>query len=63
MIEQLIIDIPPLTRTMCITSIALTVLTYIDIVHPYNLYFNFKLITSNYQVKHKKTKNTKYKII
>ncbi|EGR32571.1 hypothetical protein IMG5_077370 [Ichthyophthirius multifiliis] len=49
MLQQIITDIPPLTRIMCFLSIILTLLTYIDLVNSYNLYFNFKLITQNYQ--------------
>ena len=48
LIEDLIFDIPPLTRVMCLSSVVLTVLTYLEFVTPYNLYFNLKLIIQNF---------------
>lgn len=43
-IEELFLEVPAITRTMCATSLLLTILTYLEIVDPYNLYFDFKLI-------------------
>lgn len=44
LIEDLFLEVPTITRTMCATSFLLTILTYLEIVEPYNLYFNLNLI-------------------
>ena len=50
LLEDLIKDVPPITRTLCGASILLTFLTYIEVISPYNLYFNAALVITNLQV-------------
>lgn len=40
---SLITDIPPVTRFMCLGSIVLSYITYIQVLQPANLYLNWKL--------------------
>lgn len=49
-VEAILIDVPPITRILCVFSVVLTFLTYIDFVTPYALYFNIKLIWTKIQV-------------
>ena len=51
LIEDLVREVPPITRIMCGISILLTFLCYLEYATPYNLYFNWKIITTKYQVK------------
>lgn len=47
-VEELFLEVPTITRAMCVTSFLLTVLTYLELVEPYNLYFNVNLIIRNF---------------
>ncbi|KAL4510111.1 hypothetical protein ABPG72_010304 [Tetrahymena utriculariae] len=49
MLEGILSEIPPITRTMCGMILLLSVMTYTEIVQPYNLYFNLKLIVFKFQ--------------
>lgn len=49
-VEFMVTDVPPITRALCFFSCTLTFLAYIDIVSPYTLFFNLKLIWMKMQV-------------
>jgi len=50
LLEDLIKDVPPITRTLCGLSLLLTFLTYVEVVSPYNLYFTVNLAFKNLQI-------------
>lgn len=43
MVLEYILDIPPLTRIIVISSIILSYATYVQYLKPSNLYLNYKL--------------------
>lgn len=49
-VESVFIDVPPITRILCVFSGALTFLVYIDYLKPHSLYFNLSLILNKMQV-------------
>ena len=50
LLEDLIKEVPPITRTLCGVSMLLTLLTYVEVISPYNMYFNATLAIKNLQV-------------
>jgi len=50
LVEDLLRDVPPITRMLCGSSILLHFLVYLGTVTQYDLYFNIKLIVSKFQV-------------
>jgi len=50
MFEDMIKDVPPITRTLCGISILLTLMTYVELISPSNLYFSFTLAFKNMQL-------------
>lgn len=52
-VEAVFIDVPPITRLLCVFSGALTFLVYIDFLKPHSLYFNLSLILNKVQVSEK----------
>lgn len=47
MVFQYVLDIPPLTRALVLSSVVLSYATYVQYVKPSNLYLNYKLAFSD----------------
>ena len=50
MFKELVKDVPPITRLMCLISFVLMMMVYMDVVTASVFYFHVKLITSKLQV-------------
>lgn len=44
-------SVPPITRTILLISVLLTVSVSLDLVTPFKLYFNYNLIKRKYEVR------------
>ena len=42
--ENIIFEIPPVTRSICLIVITLSLLSYLDITNPFSYYFSINII-------------------
>jgi Derlin-2/3 len=52
MLRQAYLEMPPVTRVYTSLCFALTLLVHLDLLSPFQLYFNPTLIIKKFQVKH-----------
>lgn len=50
LLEDLMKEVPPITKVLCGSSIVIHFLIYIEAITKYDIYFNVNLIMSKFQV-------------